>query len=620
MSVRRRLLPRLLHWHSYGVEDAVIGVVLHEGDDGEVLEGDLGKPVGECTFLAVKAQVVLDVPLQIGEVDRDPELTRPGGEISAFKTAREIADNVVVVTELVDANVTDGLLGERQPQPGTRPALSFARVVGVSIGILCRGRLIGVGDSLSGHGCLGRDLDLVSGPRGRHMDRRLPGRFQLRVDDSPILLVFLFREQHRAPASSVGMTIEENGWSTTYLVAVVLLAGLAVLVCQRVGAGDVQVVLQADQFGRLVGLEQGVEGDIRRHTGRALRSGEQLHQNDVVGLGIFSTGVLLRREGRNLLAVFLVEPALQPGGTRLGGASDVSFAGKLGGPGQDCNHGGLLLQALLFVDLLVGLLGQFEGELGVGPGGAQCLERPLADLADPGLAVGLCVLEQGLDRCIDLIRGKPARLGGCQQLSVEEIIRWVALVLPGRVPELLDLGFWVPLSYSGEVLLDDRTWLELRDSLTLGPFQSCRINFAAERKAAQDLTCLRAPLASVPWNLFRPAAPLRAITRASPWIATCSTFASPSIIFWMFTTDAAGFPSFASTLMMANSSSPRARTINFQVPANLSVGSPTIAAESAKSGIPARASTITIARKDREASLMSLVPGTALRRRGSRRR
>ena len=73
----------------------------------------------------------------------------------------------------------------------------------------------------------------------------------------------------------------------------------------------------------------------------------------------------------------------------------------------------------------------------------------------------------------------------------------------------------------------------------------------------------------------------------------------------MFTTDAAGFPSFASTLMMATLPPPRARTINFQVPANLSVGSPTIAAESAKSGIPARASTITIARKDREASLMT---------------
>jgi len=125
------------------------------------------------------------------------------------------------------------------------------------------------------------------------------------------------------------MTVEENGGSTTYLVAVVLLASLAVLVCQWVGAGYVQVVLQADQFGRLVGLEQGVEGNIRRHTGRALSSGEQLHQNDVVGLGIFSTGELLRREGRNLLAVFLVEPALQPGGTSLGGASNVRFAGKL---------------------------------------------------------------------------------------------------------------------------------------------------------------------------------------------------------------------------------------------------------------------------------------------------
>src|SRR5271157_305782 len=231
--VRRRLLQGLLHWHNYGVEDALIGVVLHQGDDGEVLEGDLGKRVGECTFLAVKAQGVLDVPFQIGEVDRDPELTRPGGEISAFKTAREIANHVVVVTELVDANVTDGLLGQRQPQPGMRAALSFARVFGVSVDILCRGRLIVVGDSFSGHGCLGRDLDLVSVPSGRHMDRRLPGRFQLRVDDSPILLVFLFRELHRAPASSVGMTVEENGWSTTYLVAVVLLAGLAVLVSKE---------------------------------------------------------------------------------------------------------------------------------------------------------------------------------------------------------------------------------------------------------------------------------------------------------------------------------------------------------------------------------------------------
>jgi hypothetical protein len=33
----------LLHWHRHGVEDALVGVVLHEGDDGKVLEGDIGK-------------------------------------------------------------------------------------------------------------------------------------------------------------------------------------------------------------------------------------------------------------------------------------------------------------------------------------------------------------------------------------------------------------------------------------------------------------------------------------------------------------------------------------------------------------------------------------------------
>lgn len=36
--MRRRLLRELLHWHRNGVKDAVVGVVLHEGDDGKVPE------------------------------------------------------------------------------------------------------------------------------------------------------------------------------------------------------------------------------------------------------------------------------------------------------------------------------------------------------------------------------------------------------------------------------------------------------------------------------------------------------------------------------------------------------------------------------------------------------
>ena len=104
--------------------------------------------------------------------------------------------------------------------------------------------------------------------------------------------------------------------------------------------------------------------------------------------------------------LFLVEPALQPGGTRLGARAMSALPASLAARAKIATTAALL-QALLFVDLLVGSLGQFEGKVGIGPGGAQCLERSLADLADPGLAVGLCVLEQGLDRCIDLIAASP---------------------------------------------------------------------------------------------------------------------------------------------------------------------------------------------------------------------
>jgi hypothetical protein len=41
--VRGRLLRELLHWHRNGVKDGLVGVVLHEGDDGKVLESDIGK-------------------------------------------------------------------------------------------------------------------------------------------------------------------------------------------------------------------------------------------------------------------------------------------------------------------------------------------------------------------------------------------------------------------------------------------------------------------------------------------------------------------------------------------------------------------------------------------------
>ena len=69
-------------------------------------------------------------------------------------------------------------------------------------------------------------------------------------------------------------------------VAVVLLPALGVGVGQRVGAGDVQVILEQHHVGRLVRLDGGVEGDVGRHARRALGAGEQLDEDDAVALAL----------------------------------------------------------------------------------------------------------------------------------------------------------------------------------------------------------------------------------------------------------------------------------------------------------------------------------------------
>ena len=88
---------------------------------------------------------------------------------------------------------------------------------------------------------------------------------------------------------------------------VVLLPRHRVAVGQGIGAGDVQVVLQADKFGRLVGLEERVERDVGRDARGALGTREELHQHDLVGASCSSARNKRRLERRNLVVVFFVE-------------------------------------------------------------------------------------------------------------------------------------------------------------------------------------------------------------------------------------------------------------------------------------------------------------------------
>ena len=89
------------------MEDALIAVVLDEGDDGEVIELDLRQRAGKLSQLGEVAQVAFQVALELGEVERDFDLGRASGEFLAGRASRECPDDVVVQAELVTADIAD---------------------------------------------------------------------------------------------------------------------------------------------------------------------------------------------------------------------------------------------------------------------------------------------------------------------------------------------------------------------------------------------------------------------------------------------------------------------------------------------------------------------------------
>ena len=59
---------------------------------------------------------------------------------------------------------------------------------------------------------------------------------------------------------------------------------------ERIGAGNVQVILQRDQFRGPVRFAQGIESEVRGDARAALRAGEELEQNDAVMMRVARPG------------------------------------------------------------------------------------------------------------------------------------------------------------------------------------------------------------------------------------------------------------------------------------------------------------------------------------------
>ena len=245
---------------------------------------------------------------------------------------------------------------------------------------------------------LGGDVDQISRTVGGQLDRARLADFNCPSTISRYCWYFCSAALHRTAAAGLGMPVEERRGGAANLVAVVLLTSLGVLVGQRIGAGDVQVVLQADQLRRLVGLEQGIEGDVRRHAGGTLGAGEQLHHHHSVGLGVVPSRKRFGLERGHLLQVLLVKGRLELGRACLGLGGNVRLAGELGRASQQTHDRGLLIEAGFRWKSLVDLLGQVDREPGIGLRGDQRLECLEPDLAGPMLAKGFGFLGPGLEQ------------------------------------------------------------------------------------------------------------------------------------------------------------------------------------------------------------------------------
>ena len=80
---------------------------------------------------------------------------------------------------------------------------------------------------------------------------------------------------------------------------------------ERIGAGNVQVILQRDQLRGPVGVAQGIESEVRGDARAALRAGEELEQDDAVMMRVGTARVRIWLERFKMPLLLLGEQVFQ---------------------------------------------------------------------------------------------------------------------------------------------------------------------------------------------------------------------------------------------------------------------------------------------------------------------
>ena len=146
---------------------------------------------------------------------------------------------------------------------------------------------------------------------------------------------------------------------------IVLLPRHRVAIGQGVGAGDVQMILKADEVGRLVRLEQGVERDIGGDAGGTLRPVKSSIKTTWSALLVLPSGISRRFKRGNLAGDTLRRAvALSLAWRASLSLASSSMPVARAPPSKQLDHGRLGLECF-FAQALVGFLRQLDRQFGV---------------------------------------------------------------------------------------------------------------------------------------------------------------------------------------------------------------------------------------------------------------
>ena len=134
---------------------------------------------------------------------------------------------------------------------------------------------------------------------------------------------------------------------------------------ERIGAGNVQVILQRDQLRGPVRVAQSIESEVRSDARAALRAGEELEQDDAVMMRIGAAGVRIGLDRFKMPLLLLGQQVLQLLQSRFRLSDYVGLGGSTGCVDQARLRPDPLFRGCVVAQVPQGSLGDFQVERGI---------------------------------------------------------------------------------------------------------------------------------------------------------------------------------------------------------------------------------------------------------------